>query len=222
MDREIEAFECADTWDIVKQLQGKNIIYQWVFKLKCKADGSIDKYQARLIACGFTQIYRVDYYNMYSSVARLATFHSVLGLAAKHNWEIQQFDFNSAFLNRELDDSEKLYMQEPLGYEMSRGESIKQLCKAIYRLKQASCKWYDTLSELLISLGFHVSNADPGMFTKCIGTDILVLAMHVDDCILTSSSLALIEEYKQKLNEHYALTDLSPVNYLLGIKVIHN
>ena len=60
------------------------------------------------------------------------------------------------------------------------------------------------------------------MFTKRIGSDVLVLAMHVDDCILTGSSPALIEEYKQKLNEHYALTNLGPVDYLLGIKVTCN
>jgi Reverse transcriptase (RNA-dependent DNA polymerase) len=155
---------------------------------------------------------------MYSPVAWLATFRSVLGLAAKHDWEIQQFNFNSAFLNGKLDDSEELYMQKPLGYEMSGEGSVKQLHKAIYRLKKAGCKWYDALFELLISLGFCISNADPGMFTKRIRTDILVLAMHVGDCILTSSSLALIEEYKQKLNEHYTLTDLGPVDYLLRIK----
>ena len=113
-------------------------------------------------------------------------------------------------------------MQEPPGYESSDGKLVKRLRKALYGLKQAGRKWYDALSQVLINLGFRVSNADPGVFTARIGTDILALAVHVDDCILTGSSAKLIEEFKQKLNEHYALTDLGPVNYLLGIKVTRN
>jgi len=136
MDREMKALEHSSTWHTIKQLQGKNIIScKWVFKLKCKADGSIDKYKACLVASGFTQIHGVDYHETYFPVTWLVTFCSVLGLAAKHGWEIQQFDFNSAFLNGELDDSEELYMPEPLGYKMSGEGSVKQLHKAIYELK---------------------------------------------------------------------------------------
>jgi hypothetical protein len=57
------------------------------------------------------------------------------------------------------------------------------------------------------------------VFTAQVGTDLLILAVHVDDCILTGSSASLIEEYKGKLNNEYALTDLGPVHWLLGIKV---
>ena len=110
-------------------------------------------------------------------------------------------------------------MKEPSGFESNDGGSVKRLRKALYGLKQAGRKWYDALSKVLANLGFHVSSADPGVFTAHIGTELLILAVHVDKCILTGSSAALIEEYKQKLNDHYALTDLGPVNYLLGIKI---
>jgi Reverse transcriptase (RNA-dependent DNA polymerase) len=55
-----------------------------------------------------------------------------------------------------------------------------------------------------------------------VGIDFLALAFHVDDCILTGSLLELIAQYKQKLNEQYALTDLGPVHWLLGIKITCN
>ena len=47
----------------------------------------------------------------------------------------------------------------------------------------------------------------------------LILAIHVDDCILTGSSPELISQYKSKLNNSFALTDLGPIHWLLGIKI---
>jgi reverse transcriptase-like protein len=51
---------------------------------------------------------------------------------------------------------------------------------------------------------------------------ILVLTVHMDDCIFIGSSKELIALYKQKLNDCYALTDLGPIHWLLGIKVTCN
>jgi hypothetical protein len=96
---------------------------------------------------------------------------------------------------------------------------VKRLKKSLYGLKQAGRKWYDTLVRALTSLNFHITHTDPGVFYARIGEDILILAVHVDDCILTGSSSELITLYKQKLNDCYALTDLGPVHWLLGIKI---
>jgi Reverse transcriptase (RNA-dependent DNA polymerase) len=100
----------------VPRPQGKNVVdCKLVFKIKCKADSSILKYKAHLIAHGFTQIY-VDYYETYSPVAQMASFHAIITIAAKKNWEIDSFDFNSAYLNGELDPDEEIYMEFPPGY----------------------------------------------------------------------------------------------------------
>ncbi len=84
MDREIKTLEGAGTWKMVLRLPGKNIVgSKWVFKIKRKADGSIDKYKARVIACGFTQIFGVDYFDTFSPVARLASFRVLMALTAR-------------------------------------------------------------------------------------------------------------------------------------------
>ena len=219
MDREIVTLEKAGTWDTVPRPAGKNIVgSKWVFWVKRKADGSLDKYKARLVARGFTQIFGVDYFTTYSPVAKLTSFRAILAIAARHDWDIESFDFNGAYLNGELDPNEEIYMQSPPGYE-SDARAVKHLKKSLYGLKQAGRRWYDTLVRALTDLGFKISVADPGVFLARVGQELLVLAVHVDDCILMGSLSNLIVQYKARLNSCYALTDLGPVHWLLGIKI---
>ena len=98
-----------------------------------------------------------------------------------------------------------LYLRSRCGLNMVR------LQKAIYGLKQAGRKWYDALLRILTDIGFSVSGADPGVFVAHEGGHILILAVHVDNCIITESSLESIKDFKMKLNDRYALTDLGPI-----------
>ena len=219
MDREMETLEQANTWRRVPRPDNVNIVgCKWVFHIKRNADGSINKYKARLVARGFTQVYGLDYFNTYSPVARLTSIRLILAIAARYDWDIESFDFVGAFLNGELDDNEEIYMQSPPGYD-DDPHSVKRLQKSLYGLKQAGRKWYDTLVRSLTGLGFFITHADPGVFYARVGKNILILAVHVDDCILTGTSSRLITRYKRKLNACHALTDLGPVHWLLGIKV---
>ena len=109
-------------------------------------------------------------------------------------------------------------MKPPPGYT-SEGEQVKRLLKSLYGLKQAGRKWYETLSRALSDLGFQVNNADPGVFSSHVNNHTTILAIHVDDCLITGSSPELITDYKHKLNQRYSLTDLGPVHWLLGIKI---
>jgi hypothetical protein len=160
----------------------------------------------------------LDYFATFSPVAKLSSFRLILALAARFDWDAKSFDFNGAYLNGELDDNEEIYMYSPPGYDAD-GTTVKRLRKSLYGLKQAGRKWYDTLSRALVGLGFSVSQADPGVFLARIGKHQLILAVHVDDCIFTGSSSSLVMEYKEKINACYALTDLGPVHWLLGIKI---
>ena len=89
MDAEITTLDRAGTWSNIPQPTHKNIVgSKWVYRIKRKADGTIQKYKARLVACGFTQIYSIDYYHTYSPVARLTSIRFLLAMAARHDWEI--------------------------------------------------------------------------------------------------------------------------------------
>ena len=161
----------------------------------------------------------MDYLDTYSPVAKLASFRTILALAARFDWEVKCFNFNSAYLNRELEESGEIYMEQPLGYEEGGKDFVKRLRKALYRLKQAGCRWYNTFKRELADLGFRASAANPGVFYTWINGSILVIAAHVDDCTMTGHSGKLITVYKAKLNDNFPLTDLGPINSLLGIQV---
>lgn len=71
---EFQALVKNKTWHLVPPRDGLNAIdCTWVFKLKHKPDGSIDRYKARLVAKGFKQHYGVDYDAIFSSVVKPTT-----------------------------------------------------------------------------------------------------------------------------------------------------
>jgi len=161
MDKEIATLEQAGTWVDVERPPGKNVVgSKWVFRLKRKADGTIDKYKAQLVARGFTQQYGVDYYDTYSPVAKLVSFRIILALAARYDWDVESFDFNGAYLNGELEQDEEIYMQPLPGYEIAGEGRVLRLVKSLYGLKQAGRRWYETLVRALADLGFRVSQVD--------------------------------------------------------------
>src|ERR1700678_4527246 len=169
---------------------------------------------------GFTQIYGVDYYETYAPVARLTSFRLLLALAARNGWAVDTFDFDSAYLNSKLGEDEVVYLEQPAGYETKdRVSWVWRLLKALYGLKQGARNWYEALRKALLELGFTRSEADHGMFYKKVGRHITILAVHVDDGMVTGSSISLINKFKQEMNAKYKLTDSGAANWLLGIKI---
>jgi hypothetical protein len=87
MDAEIQALQHNNTWRLVPPIKGANVIdCRWVYKIKRKSDGSIDKYKARLVAKGFKRMYGVDYEDTFNPIVNLppyVLFYPWLSLGAR-------------------------------------------------------------------------------------------------------------------------------------------
>ena len=98
------------------------------------------------------------------------------------------FDFHSGFLNGQLDEDEEVFMEQLPGYEESDPQKYcVKLYKSLYGLKQAGQKWYKIVCRMLAELGFKKCEANQAVFYIHASKDILILAIHVDDCTMTGS-----------------------------------
>lgn len=84
---------------------------KWVYTIKFHVDGSMDRYKAWLVACGFTQTYGIDYSETFAPVDRFKSVRVVLALAVPFSWPLYQFDAKNVFLNGDL--QEEVYMWPP-------------------------------------------------------------------------------------------------------------
>ena len=93
MDVEFAALLKNQTWKLVPARQEQNIVdCKWVFKIKQRSDGTLDRYKARLVAKGFKQRYGIDYASTFSLVIKPTTMFLTMSLAVSRGWNLQQID----------------------------------------------------------------------------------------------------------------------------------
>ena len=221
MDAEYAAFLQRETWTLVPRPLDVNVVScKWVYSLKYNPDGSIARHKARLVARGFSQAYGLDYTETFSPVARLSSICVLFSVALNQAWPLHQLDVSNAFLYGDL--AEQVYMEQPPGY-IAQGES-SQVCllkKAIYGLKQSPHAWFHKLSKLLFAYGFISTVADPTVMRKRTPQGCVVLAVYVDDILLTGSDAAEVAATKVYLHQHFVTRDLSPPRYFLGLEIAY-
>ena len=151
MKTEYVALLTNSTWTLVPKPVNKCIIgCKWIYKLKLKANGSVDRFKAHLVAKGFNQTYGIDYFETFCPVVKPTTIWIVLSLVISHGWLVKQLDVNNVFLNGELE--EKVHMVQPPGFiDHSKPDFVCKLHKALYGLKQAPRAWFTKLKNSLLA-----------------------------------------------------------------------
>ena len=115
MEEEMESIKKNNTWSLTSLPSGREAIgCKWVYRLKYNQNGSINKFKARIVAKGYSQIEGIDYNETFAPVTSLATLRVMIALAASRDLEIHQMDVKSAYLNGDL--KEEIYMKQPEGF----------------------------------------------------------------------------------------------------------
>lgn len=164
MEEEIRALHSTHTWELVPRPANVNVIgSKWVYRIKFKENGTVDRYKARLVAKGYTQISGIDFDETFSPVVKQTTIRLVISLSLSLKWNLRQLDVKNAFLHGHL--KETIYMDQLLGFvNPATPNHVCLLKKSLYGLKQAPRAWFDRLSTFLLHLGFLCSKADSSLF----------------------------------------------------------
>lgn len=83
MQQEIAALEENNIWELVDLPLGKQAIgSKWVYKIKHKANGNVERFKSRLVAKGYNQKEGLDYHETFSPVAKMVTIITIISIAA--------------------------------------------------------------------------------------------------------------------------------------------
>lgn len=216
MKAEYDSLIQNETWQETEPPSGTHVLRgRWVYALKWK-DGHIERYKARWVAKGFEQLYGVDYEQTFAGVAKSVAIRILIALAAHFDWEIEQMDAVTAFLNSRLD--ENVWIQLPTGYE--NGTRACRLKKGLYGLKQAARLWALEVRKLLRELGYQMIPADECLYWH--PEKGVYVATHVDDFLILGANTNAIQELKSQLSKRFTMKDLGQCHTFLGIEISRN
>ena len=191
--------------------KGRKVVgSKWVLKIKTDAEGSVERFKARLVAQGFSQKPGIDYDETFSLVARFESVRTVIALAVQTDLK----------LNGDL--KHEVYMKQPEGFVVKGQEHlVYKLKRSIYGLKQSSRCWNSVLDQHLKKLGFVQSVSDPCVYVASEG-EMFMIAVHVDDLVLAAKSDKRIGDVKKALGDKFEVKDMGELHHFLGTKVLQN
>ncbi|XP_056844130.1 retrovirus-related Pol polyprotein from transposon RE1 isoform X2 [Raphanus sativus] len=218
MKSEMDALERNHTWDLEELPNGKNALgTQWIYTIKLRADGTIERHKSRLVVLGNNQKEGLDYTETFSPVAKMTTVRLFLDIAAKKNYELHQMDVHNAFLHGDL--LEEVYIKIPLGFARPNDTRVCRLRKSLYGLKQAPRCWFAKLVDALLSYGFTQTHSDHSLFVYVRSRVTLRILVYVDDLIISGNSPPAIKTFKTYLSTCFHMKDLGALKYFLGLEV---
>ncbi|KAI0993606.1 hypothetical protein K3495_g14578, partial [Podosphaera aphanis] len=218
IDEEIQSLLANHTWREEVAPNGINTVgTKWVFSVKYKADGTFERFKARLVARGFTQQYGVDYTETFAPTVQMATMRAFLSIVAAENLECWQFDIKNAFTESEI--KETVYLKPPQGIKVTKGKSLRVL-RSLYGLKQSARDWNLLLRSHIKKWGFVQSSADPCLFTHRQKS--LIALVYVDDIAVAGKCLPSLQWFSDTLSSRFNTKNLGEIQKILGMRITRN
>ncbi|GKC03397.1 zinc finger, CCHC-type containing protein [Tanacetum coccineum] len=189
---EIDSIMGNNTWVFADLPPGcKPLGCKWIFKGKLKADGTIEKFKARLVIQGFKQKSTINYFDTYALVARINTIILLIAMASIHSLIIHQMDVKTAFLNGDLEEeAPKQWHQKFDEVVLSNGYLLNQADKCVYS------KFDETGKGVIICL-------------------------YVDDMLIFGTDQVQVDLTKEFLSSRFSMKDMGEADVILGIRIKH-
>ena len=218
-EKELYELDKNRTFEVVECPKGRRPIpCRWVYDIKRKSNGEIERFKARLVVQGFRQIEGVDFQNTFSAVSQMRTFRLMVALSVCLGLRITQYDISNAFLHAELD--KEIYMTLPPGYplEQNNPSLVFKLIKGLYGLKQASRLWNKLLSKAFKKAGLELATTEPGVFFVK-GGPLCIINLHVDDYNIATADEGLRKKIEKVMSEAFSVKAMGDLKLFLGIVV---
>ena len=206
-EAEHSQLEDALTWDLVSRTEAQNVISgKWVFKIKKKADGSIERWKARWVARGFSQKHGIDFTEIFAPTIRYSSLRLLLSLANSLDLHLYGLDVSNAFARADVDES--LFVEQPHGFVKLDDFGKPYVCKlkkGLYGTKQAARLWNQKFRRFLLSQGWRQHESDPCTYQRTsakYGTEFL--GVYVDDICHACPSKAAVTRARFTRNTGHA------------------
>jgi hypothetical protein len=217
MEEELVSLHEKGTWILEPKPPGARALgVKWVYALKQDKHGVIERFKARLVVKGFMQREGVDFQEVFAPVSKHATLRALLAMVAFADMEIHQLDVKTAFLNGDLE--EVIYIDQPPGFETG-GRVVGRLLKSLYGLRQASRSWHKKLHEQMVGLGFRASDADPSLYVRGAGDDLVYVLVYVDDLLIAAYDISTVQEVKSAIMASFDCRDMGEADLFLGLAI---
>ena len=187
MASEISALEANHTWDLRPLPPGtKALGCKCVYKIKYHADGSVERFKARVVVLGNHQVEGEDFHETFAAVAKMVTVRTLLTLAVAKSWSLHQMDIHNAFLHGDL--REDIYMKVPPGFQTPQPNMV--------------CK----LRSLYMAFAKPPDNGSPNSHPRCVTMAFSSLPLTIPYLPMTARESFLFSSFMWMISSLPAMT----------------
>ena len=215
-----------------------------VLDIKRLADGSIERYKARITARGDLQR-PGSYEDTFAPVAGDCSLAILLNIALQLDLFLRHLDVKTAFLNSDL--SHDIWISLPLnfdvdmlgkiqssarggvassdspskGFNFPRPKMYAKLHKSLYGLKQAAMDWYKLQDSFLLNFDSRIkrSTVDAALYVIWTPDLKFLVSVHVDDYAVACSDMVYYEKFKKAFGTAFEIKEIGNLEFILQMKV---
>lgn len=183
----LENFDSRHVFYEADQL-GRAMKTKLVFRVSYTEDYQL-KFRVRLVACGYSQIYGIDYKDTYSPTTTALLVFILVLLGACFGFDFATFDVSAAFLEGLSDFVNYARLPAILG-----GHRV-EVVGNFYGEKQGPKIWNDHVNDILIEYQFERCPAHPCLYRWVNGNDFIIITLHVDDGLAVTNCISVMRTF---------------------------